>query len=45
MSQASTPIASGMSYFMGNRSVVRLSLGQWDAFKQEGILDVRDLEE
>ena len=45
MSQASTPIVSGLSYFMGNRSVVKLSLGQWDALKREGILDVGDLEE
>ena len=45
MSQASTPIASGMSYFMGNYSVVRLSGGQWAALNREGILDVVDLEE
>ena len=45
MSQASTPIPSGIFYFMGNRSVVRLSLGQWDALNREGIVDVEDLKE
>ena len=45
MSQASTPIASGLVYFMGPHSVVRLSGGQWIALNREGIEDVKDLKE
>ena len=45
MSQASTPIGSGLHYFLGATSVVRLSVGQWGALTREGIVDVGDLEE
>ena len=45
MSQASTPFMSGQQYFLGTYSVVKLSGGQWEVLKREGILSVADLME
>ena len=43
MSQASTPFGSGLDYFMGATSVVKLSPGQWISVNTEGTVNVKDL--